>query len=84
MMLVMAAREWRSELGKKSRSPYYDDREPLEPEVEVTTGEEAEAVADVPQLDGDPENDAIELAETQGDVDWARQYEAYLKEKRSA
>jgi len=35
-----------------------------EPEVETVTGDAAKKVADVPHLTGDPEWDAIELAET--------------------
>ncbi len=83
-MLVAATTEWRTDLLKKSRNPYYDDRMPFEPDAEVTTGEEAEAIADTPQLLGDVENDEIEIAETSGDTDWAAEYEAYLKEKKSA
>jgi len=84
ILLYQAAKEWRADLLKRKRGPYYDDRLPFEPEAEVTTGEEAEAVADIPALDGDPENDEIELAETSGHTDWRDEYEAHLKESNRA
>ena len=81
VMMVGATKEWRAEQAKRNRDPHYDDREPFEVDAEITTGEEAAAIADAPNLLGDAENDEIELAETSGDTDWAAEYEAYLKEK---
>lgn len=81
-MLLVAARGWKEAQAKRRQGPYYDDTVPFEPDVEVLTDEEAAATADAAHLTGDPEFDAIELAETSGDgKDWQAEYEAYLKEK---
>lgn len=81
-MLLVAARGWKEEKAKRSQGPYYDDRIPFEPDVEVLTDEDAADVADTAHLTGDAEFDAIELAETsRTDVDWQAEYEAYMKEK---
>jgi hypothetical protein len=48
----------------KKAPVFRDADEWIDPEVETVTGKEAERVADVPHLTGDPEWDAIELAET--------------------
>lgn len=37
---------------------------PSQPEMQTRTGEEARSIADKPHLTGDPEWDALELAET--------------------
>lgn len=81
VMLVTATKEWQAELRKRRQGPYYDDTR-IEPEVEVKTDEEAQLLADTAHLDGDPENDEIELAETApGGKDWRAEYEKYLKGK---
>lgn len=83
VMLVAAVKEWRADLIKKRKSPYYDDID--EVDAEITTGEDGAAVADEANLLGDEENDEIELAETSdGGVNWQEEYEAYLREKKSA
>lgn len=46
----------------RSQNPEFEDWG--EPEVETHTGEAAKKIADTPHLTGDPEWDAIELAET--------------------
>lgn len=81
VMLVTAVGEWRAELRKRRQGAHYDDTR-FESEVEVKTDEEAADLADTAHLDGDPENDEIELAETApGGTDWRAEYESFLEER---
>ena len=53
----------RNRVDKKA-PVWRDIDEGAAPEVETVTGKDAERIADVPHLTGDPEWDAVELAET--------------------
>lgn len=48
---------------KKHAEDFFEDK-PVVSEKKLITGKEAEQIADKPHLTGDPEWDAIELAET--------------------
>ena len=58
--------EWLKEARDKLRSiaDSLDPSKPFKSNVRIVTGPEAEKIADKPFLTGDPEWDAVELAET--------------------
>lgn len=83
VLLIAAARSWRAKQKRRAGNGKYDDTIPFEPDAEITTGSDAEAVADTPLLTGDVENDRIELAETADDgKDWRAEYAQFMEGRR--
>ena len=63
--MVRAAQALKNEWMKKAIDNIRTSvTEPSKPVVKVVTGEEAQKIADVPRLTGDPEWDRVELEET--------------------